>query len=147
MNPQVTLRPATPSDAPLFYAVIDQTMRNLVVATWGAWDEERVSRESLEDSSSPNAQIILVKGQDAGVLAIVEEEAYLDVQQVYLLPAYQRQGVGSELMTLVAKRSSVLQKPVRLRVLRVNPARKFYEKLGFRVTEASTEFFQMERAA
>jgi hypothetical protein len=52
-----TLRQASVDDAPLFYRVIDQTMREFIVATWGAWDESRVQRESCEDSSSSNAQV------------------------------------------------------------------------------------------
>jgi hypothetical protein len=45
-------------DAPSFYSVIDRTMRQFIIATWGRWDEERVQKESQEHSISPNAQII-----------------------------------------------------------------------------------------
>ena len=65
MPPTVSLRPSTRHDHSLFYAVVDQTMRRYMVETWGAWDEERVVRESHQDCRSPNARIVQVDGQDA----------------------------------------------------------------------------------
>jgi ribosomal protein S18 acetylase RimI-like enzyme len=142
---KVTLRPATKADAPLFYRLIDQTMREFIVATWGAWNEERVQRESLENSASPNAQIIQVGNVPVGVLLVEREPTYIQVQQIYLLPEHQRKGIGSFLITGIIAEATHDNLPVRLRVLTVNSAKKFYEKLGFVVTETSHEFYFMER--
>ena len=146
MNPDITFRQAVVTDAPLFYSVIDQTMREFIVATWGAWNEERVVRESLQDSSSLNAKVIQRNGQDIGVLLVEEELSHFQVQQVYLLPPFQRQGVGTQLVSSLVKNAVAVGKPVRLRVLKVNSAKQFYEKLSFVVTGEDNEFFQMERA-
>ena len=146
MNPDITFRQAVVTDAPLFYSVIDQTMREFIVATWGAWNEERVVRESLQDSSSLNAKVIQRNGQDIGVLLVEEEPSHFQVQQVYLLPPFQRQRVGTQLVSSLVKIAVAVGKPVRLRVLKVNSAKQFYEKLSFVVTGEDNEFFQMERA-
>jgi hypothetical protein len=50
-----SLRQANTDDATLFYDVIDRTMRDFIINTWGSWNEERVRRESYEDSCSSNA--------------------------------------------------------------------------------------------
>ncbi len=55
--PTFMFRQASADDATLFYSVIDQTMRDFMITTWGTWNEDRVRRESYEDSRSPNAQI------------------------------------------------------------------------------------------
>ena len=144
---QISFRLSTREDAALFYQVIDKTMRGLIVATWGKWDEERVIRESNEECTSPNARVIQIAGHDAGVLLVEEEATHFQVQQVYLLPPFQRRGIGTEVLTRVVQRARAKEVPVRLRVLRVNPARLFYETLGFIVTEADNEFYQMERVA
>lgn len=144
---EVTLRPATKADAPLFYSVIDQTMREFIVATWGAWNEERVQRESEQDSTSPNAQIIQVGSVSVGVLLVERSPTYIQVQQIYLLPDYQRKGIGSFLIAGIIAEATHSNLPVRLRVLRVNPAKEFYEKFGFVVTETSDEFYFMERVS
>jgi GNAT superfamily N-acetyltransferase len=147
MNSDITFRQAVVTDAPLFYSVVDQTMREFIVATWGAWNEERVLRESLQDSSSLSAKVIQREGQDIGVLLVEEESSHFQVQQIYLLPPFQRQGVGTQLVSSLVKNAVAIGKPVRLRVLKVNSAKQFYEKLSFVVTGEDNEFFQMERAA
>ena len=143
----ITLRPATKADAPLFYSVIDRTMREFIVATWGAWNEERVQRESLENSASPNAQVIQVGNVPVGVLLVEREPTYIQVQQIYLLPDHQHKGIGRYLIEGIIAEATHSKLPVRLRVLTVNPAKEFYEKFGFVVTETSHEFYFMERVS
>jgi GNAT superfamily N-acetyltransferase len=146
MSPDITFRQATEADAPLFYSVINQTMREFIVATWGAWNEERVLRESLQDSTSRNAKVIQYNGQDIGVLLVNEEPSHFQLQQVYLLPPFQRKGIGTQLVSSLVKNASAVGKPLRLRVLKVNSAKQFYEKLSFVVTGEDDEFFKMEIA-
>jgi GNAT superfamily N-acetyltransferase len=144
-KPEFSLRPSEINDAPLFYSVIDRTMRHFIVATWGRWDEERVQRESKEHSISPNAQIIEVNGIPAGVFLVDRYPTYIQLQQIYLLPEYQRQGIGTALIKGLIAEAQQLQIPVCLRVLVVNSAKKLYEQLGFVVTEETSEFFLMEK--
>lgn len=141
----VTLRPTTPEDAPLFYKVIDLTMRKFILATWGRWDETRVQSESQAHSKLPNAQVIQVDSIPAGVLVVSRYSTHIQVEQIYLLPQFQRSGIGSDLMNSIITEAVGLNIPVRLRVMAVNPAKKFYEHLGFVVTETTPEFFAMEK--
>jgi ribosomal protein S18 acetylase RimI-like enzyme len=144
-TPEFSLRPATIADAPLFYSVIDRTMRQFIIATWGRWDDERVQKESQEHSSSSNAQVIQVKEISVGVFFVDRYPTYIQLQQIYLLPEYQHQGIGTMLIKGLIAESVQLQIPVRLRVLVVNPAKNLYEQLGFIVTEETSEFFFMEK--
>jgi ribosomal protein S18 acetylase RimI-like enzyme len=140
-----TLRPASPDDATLFYSVIDLTMREFILATWGRWDEARVQSESQAHSKSPNAQVIEIDHVPVGVFFVARYPTHIQLEQIYLLPKYQQLGIGTALIsTLIveADRSSV---PVRLRVMAVNPAKRFYERFGFVITEATPEFFSMEK--
>lgn len=147
MKPSVafTLRQASVDDAPLFYAVIDRTMREFIIATWGAWSESRVQEESREDSSSPNAQVILVGNVTVGVLLVERHSTHIQLEQIYLLPEYQRLGIGTALMNNIIVEADQHKIPIRLRVMAVNPAKRFYEQLGFVVTEVTPEFFFMEK--
>ena len=136
-----TLRPSSIDDAPIFYSVIDLTMREFIIATWGAWNETRVRQEALEHSSSPHRQIIQVGDVAAGIFSVERYPTHIQLQQIYLLPEYQRLGIGSELISRLIIEGSQLQIPVRLHVMAVNPAKQFYEQLGFVVTAAAPEFF------
>jgi GNAT superfamily N-acetyltransferase len=144
--PNFTLRRSTVDDAGLFYRVIDLTMRDFIIATWGRWDESRVQRESLEDSSSPNAQVIQIGDVAVGVFVVAKYSTHLQIEQIYLLPEYQRWGIGSVLINSLILEASQLNIPIRLQVMVVNPAQVFYERFGFMVTESTPEFLLMERA-
>jgi GNAT superfamily N-acetyltransferase len=140
------LRQSEADDAPLFYSVIDRTMREFIVSTWGAWNEDRVQRESYENSRSPNAQVIQVDNVSAGVFVVERTTTHIQLEQIYLLPEYQRRGIGAALLNTLILEGDRFKIPVRLRVMAVNPAKKIYERLGFIVTEATPDFFFMERA-
>jgi GNAT superfamily N-acetyltransferase len=140
-----TIRRSSADDAPLFYDVIEQTMREFIMATWGRWNESRVRQESLEDSISPDAQVIQVGDIAVGVCLIERSPTHIQLEQIYLLPEYQRLGIGSVLIQSLITEASQSHIPIRLRVMTVNPAKKFYEKFGFIVTEVTPEFFFMEK--
>ncbi len=145
MQTAFTIRRSTIADAPIFYAVIDRTMREFIIATWGKWNETRVRQESLEDSVSPNARVIRVGDINAGVLLVERLPTHIQVEQLYLLPEYQRSGIGSIIIQGLITEASQAQVPIRLRVMAVNPAKQFYEKFGFIVTEVTPEFLLMEK--
>lgn len=141
-----TLRPATSDDAPLFYSVINRTMREFILATWGRWDDARVQSESQAHSRSSNAQVIEIDNVGIGVFVIARHPTHLQLEQIYLLPEYQRLRIGTTLIHALMIQSQELNIPVRLFVMAVNPAQKFYERLGFVVTETTPEFIYMEKA-
>ncbi len=142
-----TLRQSNAADAPLFYRVIDQTMRAFIVATWGGWDESRVQRESYEDSSSPNAQVIQVGNTAVGVFLVARGAKHIQLEQIYLSPEYQRLGIGTALINGLITEAEQSKIPIRLRVLTVNPAKRFYERFGFVVTEETPEFLCMQKSS
>jgi ribosomal protein S18 acetylase RimI-like enzyme len=140
-----TLRRSSIDDAALFYNVIDRTMREFIIKTWDRWDESRVRRESEEKSRDPNAQIVRVADISVGVFVVERHPTHIQLAQIYLLPEYQRRGIGTNLLKTLIAEASHSKKPVRLHVMAVNPAKSFYERLGFSVTEATPEFFYMEK--
>jgi ribosomal protein S18 acetylase RimI-like enzyme len=145
VSPTFRLRQASADDAPLFYSVIDRTMREFIITTWGAWNEDRVQREAYEDSRSPNAQVVEVDASPVGVFVVEKCPTHIQLEQIYLLPEYQRMGIGKALLNILISEAAQLEIPVRLRVMAVNPAKSFYERLGFVVTEVTSEFFSMEK--
>jgi len=141
-----TLRQANKDDAPLFYRVIDRTMREFIISTWGAWNEKRVQHESYEKSRDPNARIVQVFDTSVGVFVVKRCPTHIQLEQIYILPEYQRMGIGTALLNNLIAEASQSKIPVYLRVMAVNPAKNFYERFGFVVTEATPDFFFMEKA-
>ena len=53
------------------------------------------------------------------------------LDRLWLLPEYQSRGIGSDFIEKLAARADSRQVPIRLTVLRVNRARRLYERFGF----------------
>jgi GNAT superfamily N-acetyltransferase len=141
---RVRHRLATPSDADFACQVIDTTMRDHALATWGKWEPQRVRAAFLADAQAGRSQIVLVAADMAGLLTTDVRPTHIQIEQLYLLPDWQRQGIGSLLRAELCEQSVVLQLPLRLRVLRVNPASQWYLEHRFEVTDETPERLFMQ---
>jgi GNAT superfamily N-acetyltransferase len=140
----ISLRPADPADCEFAYEVACKSIRPYAEQTFGLWDEARV-RQMLDGNIGAGITRIVIAGAEpAGFLCVDEREDHIRLDQLFLLPAHQRSGIGTELIRGVLARARELQMPVRLRVLRVNPAKRLYERLGFVVTAEEPERFYMQ---
>ena len=139
--PEFTFRPATAEDAKFLYALNEAAMKEYVVKTWGAW-EESFQREWFRNHFEPEiTQIILLEGQPAGVLSLVEKEDRLELRNIQVHPDHQRRGIGTTILQSILGRG----KPVELQVVKVNSARQLYERLGFRATGETETHTLMRR--
>ncbi|MBU7315153.1 GNAT family N-acetyltransferase [Paenibacillus oleatilyticus] len=62
---------------------------------------------------------------------------------VALLPAYQRQGIGTSLLQSLQQEAQKAGKPLWLSVQAHNPARRLYERLGFRTQQENGLYCEM----
>ena len=139
----VTLRASRKTDASLFYDVTEQTMRVHVIAAGGTWEEEGRRREAAEDCVNPGASVIMVGKVDVGILCVERQSHEIRLHTLCLLPGYQARGIGGSLVSALQREAAPRRVPLRLDVLKVNPAMRFYERLGFGVEEESEYFFHM----
>jgi ribosomal protein S18 acetylase RimI-like enzyme len=138
-----TLRVSRNTDAGLFYDVIEQTMRVHVIAAGGNWKEEPRRREAAEDSVNPGASVIVVGAVDVGILIVERLPHEVRLLMLCLLPSHQGCGIGCSLGSALQREAAARRVPLLLDVLKVNPARRFYERLGFGVENESEYFFHM----
>jgi ribosomal protein S18 acetylase RimI-like enzyme len=146
---ELALRPAHAGDREFLFALMRDALGPHVIATFGPWDEA-AQRErffaALTRSLSLH-QIVELGGAPIGCLNVVRSAEQLKLNRVLLLPSHQGRGLGSQLMRTLLRDADASRLPIRLRVLRVNPARRLYERLGFVVTGEIETHFLMERAA
>jgi ribosomal protein S18 acetylase RimI-like enzyme len=138
------LRPATDNDYELLWTIQRTAIGPYVDATWG-WDEAQQRKFFDERFDHRKFQIIQVDGQDAGFLSFERRGDHVYLGNVALLPPFQRRGIGEQVVRYVIDRANALALPVRLQVLRSNPARRFYERLSFTVCGETGTHFQMVR--
>jgi ribosomal protein S18 acetylase RimI-like enzyme len=113
-----------------------------VAETWGGWDEELQANFFDDHFKLERRQILIVNGEDAGCLEVERENSGIYLALIEVAPAFQSRGIGTMIINDLLDEARAANVPVRLEVLRVNPARTLYERLGFAVTrEDETHFF------
>jgi len=145
VDPVLRLVPARPEHLPMLAALMNLTIRPWVEVTFERWNEDMARASIHDDVVNGRASLILVDEQIAGVIAIRDEPARLHLEKIYIHPDFQRQRLGTRLLTELIARAAAVRRPLTLRVLSVNPARFLYERLGFVVTETTSEYLFMER--
>ncbi len=135
-----TLRPATDRDVAFLYALHRATMRDYVARTWG-WDEAFQRAHFAAHFDPARIEIVVVEGADAGMLAVERRAGELHLANVRIAPEYQGRGLGTAILAAVRAEAARAGLPVTLQVLKVNPARRLYERCGFRVSgETATHY-------
>ena len=123
------------------FAVKKQAYRMYVEQTVGDWDDN-LHRLRVGALTLSNVRIILSDGRDVGWMNVCREDTKIEIYDIYIQPEHQNKGIGSHVVQQVideARGKSVLFSLV---VLKVNPARRFYEKLGMTcVGENQTHYF------
>ena len=143
-TPEVSLRPATADDCEFAYRTTRDTMREYVLATWGAWNEAEARQRASENIAAGATQVIVLESTPIGIHLVKREPDAIRLLQIFILPEYQRRGIGSQLIGRLLTEAKSARLPLRLRVLRVNPAFALYQRMGFRVIEATPERYFME---
>ena len=130
-NYEFTLRQAIAADLNFIWQLRLTTMKNIISASYG-WDESTQRQYAAE---SLQGNIVLVEGDRAGVITLSDWQDQLHLTFMSLLPQYQGLGLGSRLIEYAKKRAVNQNRPLTLQVLKIHPARLFYERHGFKVYE------------
>ena len=133
-TPNYQLRPAKPQDITFVYKLNKTTMQDSVIKTWGEWDET-FQKKFISDKFKPERyQIITHNHNDIGVVAIINQQDKIRLDEIQLLPQYQGQGIGTHIIKTLIQQAAQSNKPLHLQVLKVNTkAKKLYQNLGFNV--------------
>jgi GNAT superfamily N-acetyltransferase len=138
------LRRASTAEAAFVYRVVEATMRGYVEQTWGSFNATLTRQGIAEMIASGNCSIIEFEGEDIGVLSVERRADHVKLDQLFILPSHQNRGIGTSILRAIVREAREGGMPVRLRLLAVNPARRFYEREGFRVISTTRERIYME---
>jgi GNAT superfamily N-acetyltransferase len=137
-------RPATARDGVFLWALHNATLKDYVTQTWG-WDDQ-VQRRMFDERFDPaRIEILVCEGQDVGALAVEQRPDELWLAELQIAPAWQGRGLGTAILRDLIDEANARGVPVGLRVLRVNPARALYERLGFVVVSTTETHHLMSR--
>lgn len=138
---KITYRKASFADMEFLRELDRACYEDHVVKTFGSWDE------SLFDKGFDPAivQIVQLDGIDIGMIVVRITEKEVTLQDIAILPDYQNQGLGSRLLERVIKTAQEKKKPLHLKVFKVSPAVKLYQRHGFEQYAEDDTHFSMVR--
>lgn len=150
----VALRPVAPADDEFLLAVYASTRADeLALVPWSAEQKQVFLRIQFDtqrreyDVRFPDAEydVILFDGQPVGRLWIGRNKEEIRVLDIALLPAAQNKGIGGALIRRLIEEARQTGKKLRHMVFVLNTdAKRFYERLGFRVFEEVGAYIHME---
>ncbi len=140
------LRTAEYRDRTFCFRVTKEAMQPYVEATFGPWDDEWQRQRLENDLASSPHEIVVVGDRDIGLWSVARESERVVLRKIYLLPEFQRQGIGSILLRRLIQESEALRMPIELRYLMVNPVASLYERLGFRWLKEEPPYIYVRRA-
>lgn len=142
MTRDIHLRRGEIADQDWLFDLFRRTMQNYIDKAWG-WDELLQYQGFITSLPARNFQVLISEGERVGSFHLTDKPDHLLLDMILVVPARQRQGFGSFLMDCIKERSRHSAKPVRLSVLKTNPAVQFHLACGFTVHEEDTHSFHM----
>ena len=138
-----TLRPTQPEDTAFLFALHRSAMRVYVDRTWG-WDDDAQKARFADYFPAAERKIIVVDGVDVGTLVIERRPGAVFVANIEIVSAFQGRGIGARILTDIISRAQDDGMSIELQVLKVNPARRLYERLGFQVAGETETHYLMQ---
>jgi GNAT superfamily N-acetyltransferase len=152
----VRLRPVTPEDEDVLLRIYSSTREEEMqqAGDWTPEQKEMFLRWQLQmqrrdyEARFPEAdyQLILFEGEPAGRLWVARTSEQIRLLDIAILPEFQNRKIGTFLLKQLIGESDETGTPLRHMIFKLNTdARRFYERLGFRLKEDDRMYLLMER--
>ncbi len=128
---QYTLRSAT-ADAFEFVFQLNKTNMKKYVDVLRGWEDGAERADKHRYFRPGRDQIISLAGRNAGILVVDRSPVNIHLTHIELLPEYQGRGIGTAIIREILEEARHANLPATLMVLTMNPARRLYERLGFK---------------
>lgn len=109
---------------------------------WG-WDEALQDKYFESDFVVENYYVIRCNDMDVGTIRITVTTTSVQVHNLCLIAPARGQGLGAAVMGSVADLARRLGKPVELDVLKINPAKHLYDRLGYKTYKEDDVLYYM----
>jgi len=138
----ITFRPAQTEDLAFARSLYFETMRWIIERLFG-WNQAREEKNFVGFFNLNEVRIITADARDVGWIQERLDIASIYLGGLYVIPAMQRHGIGSQVLQRLLTRAKNESKVVTLAVVKINPALQLYERHGFRITHEDEYKFYM----
>lgn len=141
---KLKIRDGRKKDKAWLFDLYYSTMKSFIEQTWG-WNDE-FQQHGFETNLRPEYfQVVTDEGIDVGAFLVVNKEDHLWLEMLLVEKNNQNDGIGTWVMECIIKESAERNLPIKLSVIKLNPAKFFYLGLGFSVYEEDDAFYRLER--
>jgi len=149
----ISLRPITPGDESFLASLYASTReQELAQTNWSDEQKAMFCRMQFNAQTKdyganyPDAsfQIIERDGVAAGRLLVMRSDEAVHVIDIALIPVHRGAGIGTKLLKELQAEARAAGKKASIYVERFNPARRLYERLGFKQVEEKGVYLLME---
>jgi len=154
----LSLRPVTADDTEFLIAVYASVRADeLAQVPWSGAQKDAFVRaqfaaqkafyESAAHYPGAEFHVIVVDNVAAGRLYVHRRAAEIRVMEIALLPEFRGRGIGSRLLQELLEEGARTGRVVSIHVETFNPARRLYERLGFREVATHGVYHLLEAGA
>lgn len=140
----IKLIPTDETHKEFSYQVKKAAEGEYITAMFG-WNENVQRDFHTEAWQRQKPDIITYGGKPIGTIAAIEGEDCIEIGQFFILPDYQKKGIGKYLLKSILDKADQSGKDVTLRFLKNNPVKFLYARNGFRVVRTDESLYYVER--
>jgi len=130
-------------DREWLYNLYQNAMKPCIEATWG-WNEE-FQNNGFDNNLKPTDWKIINDGiERIGGFVLKEGNDHLWLEMIIIKPEYRQKGIGRRVLTYIQSIAKEKSSPLRLSVIKANPVKPFYLKLGFCQYDEDDSFYKMQ---
>ena len=130
----IVLRAATADDEKFVDDLLFTTMHGYVEATWPNDLVAQRHYYEINKFNPLNTRILQVEGKDIGRLSTTLNTDCIFIDELHILPEYQRRGIGREAIEQVFQEAREKSLPVKATILKINrPSKNLCLGMGFEV--------------
>lgn len=154
MKEKLSFRPITDQDVEFLYKVYTGMREEEMEMT--GWEEQQKENflrmqfdlqhtQYLQNYREAAFEIIFFNKSPAGRLYVDRREREIRLIELALLPEFRRLGIGTTILKDLIAEANEKKLPLNCHVERLNPARRLYERMGFKLKEDKGMHFFMEK--
>lgn len=139
----IQFRRAAPADMDWAYQLFKKGLQQHIERTWG-WDELFQHHSFMENIPAAHFTIVTAQGEDIGGYYLKPYDTHLYLDMLLVEPGHQNLGYGTRIIRRLQKQAEQQQLPIKLNVLKINPAFHFYQRLGFVIESEDDIRYRLE---
>ncbi len=143
METEYSFRRANPEEQAQLFELYRSVMGGYIEQIWG-WDSQWQKNDFSEHFDPERVTVVLCEEQAVGYVQVENHSGEHYIRMLLLAPEHRKKGLGANLLKRVIAAASEQNRGVKLQVFKINaPAKRFYERHGFKVVGETPTSLEM----